>query len=102
MIRVTVWNEYEHERTIPEIEKVYPDELHLTYSEDFFDYGHACYPCNIVETDELYALTYICGGEYCCYAVFKNEPDAIYDCAYNQYIGDLKGSGIELVARPHR
>ena len=74
-----------------EIEKVYPDELHLTYSEDFFDYGHACYPCNIVETDELYALTYINGGELCCYTVFKDEPGVLYGCAYNSYIGKLEG-----------
>ena len=75
-----------------ENEKVYPDELHLTYSEDFFDYGHACYPCNIVETDELYALTYINGGEPSCYTVFKNEPDVLYDCGYNLYNGNLEGN----------
>ena len=28
MIRVTKWNEYEHERTIPAIEKVYPEGIH--------------------------------------------------------------------------
>ena len=28
MIRVTVWNEYEHERTIPAIQKVYPEGIH--------------------------------------------------------------------------
>ena len=66
-------------------------DLQLRYSEDYFDYGHACYPCNIVETDELYALTYICGGELSCYAVFKNEPDVLYDCGYNLYNGNLEG-----------
>lgn len=41
MIRVTVWNEYEHERTIPEIAKVYPEGIHgalkkiLQTQEDF-------------------------------------------------------------------
>ena len=28
MIRVTVWNEYEHERKIPEIGKIYPEGIH--------------------------------------------------------------------------
>ncbi len=28
MIRVTVWNEYEHERTIPAIREVYPEGIH--------------------------------------------------------------------------
>ena len=28
MIRVTVWNEYEHERTIPAIHEVYPEGIH--------------------------------------------------------------------------
>jgi trehalose utilization protein len=28
MIRVTVWNEYEHERTIPAIANVYPEGIH--------------------------------------------------------------------------
>ncbi len=28
MIRVTVWNEYEHERKIPEIGRVYPEGIH--------------------------------------------------------------------------
>jgi|GEM_PF-5855573 len=74
-----------------ENEKVYPDELHLTYSEDYFDYGNACYPGSIVETDELYGLTYICGGELCCYTVFKNEPGVLYNCAYNLYNGSLEG-----------
>ena len=68
------------------------DELHLTYSEDCFDYRHARYPCNIVETDELYALTYINGGEPSCYTVFKNEPDVLYDCGYNLYNGNLEGN----------
>ncbi len=75
-----------------ENEAVYLDELHLTYSEDCFDYGHARYPCNIVETDELYALTYINGGEPSCYTVFKNEPDVLYDCGYNLYNGNLEGN----------
>ncbi|MCR5675230.1 MAG: ThuA domain-containing protein [Lachnospiraceae bacterium] len=28
MIRVTIWNEYEHERTIPAIAQVYPEGIH--------------------------------------------------------------------------
>ncbi len=28
MIRVTVWNEFLHEQTIPEIQKVYPEGIH--------------------------------------------------------------------------
>lgn len=70
----------------------YLSDLHLTYSEDCFDYGrHALYPESIVETDELYALTYIQGGEPSCYTVFKNEPDVLYDCGYNLYNGSLEG-----------
>ncbi len=30
MIRVTVWNEYIHERELPEIAKVYPEGIHTT------------------------------------------------------------------------
>ena len=33
MIRVTVWNEYIHERELPEIAKVYPDGIHETIAE---------------------------------------------------------------------
>ena len=28
MIRVTIWNEYEHERKVPEIQKIYPEGIH--------------------------------------------------------------------------
>jgi len=33
MIRVTVWNEYIHERELPEIAKVYPDGIHETIAD---------------------------------------------------------------------
>ena len=35
MIRVTVWNEYEHERRIPGIAKVYPEGIHGTLKKAF-------------------------------------------------------------------
>ncbi len=35
MIRVTVWNEYEHERRIPEIAKIYPEGIHGTLKKCF-------------------------------------------------------------------
>lgn len=66
-------------------------DLYLTYSEDYFDYGYTCYPGSIVETDELYALTFVVGGELSCYTVFKNEPGVLYSCAYNNYIGKFEG-----------
>ena len=28
MIRVTIWNEYEHERAIPAIQQIYPEGIH--------------------------------------------------------------------------
>ncbi len=35
MIRVTIWNEYEHERRIPAIMKVYPEGIHGALKKNF-------------------------------------------------------------------
>ena len=83
-----------------ENETVYLKELPLTYTEDVFDYGHAFYPCVIVETDELYGLHYINGGEGSAYTVFKNEPGVIYDCAYNYYNGGIENCGNAVYLYP--
>ncbi len=42
MIRVTIWNEYKHERESEEIAKIYPDGIHgcikrFLSIEEFFD-----------------------------------------------------------------
>lgn len=35
MIRVTIWNEYEHERKVPEIQKIYPEGIHGALKKSF-------------------------------------------------------------------
>ena len=35
MIRVTIWNEYEHERKVPEIPKIYPEGIHGALKKSF-------------------------------------------------------------------
>ena len=36
MIKVTVWNEFEHEKTTPQVGSIYPNGIH-TAIKDFLD-----------------------------------------------------------------
>ena len=40
MMRVTVWNEFRHERTNPQVASVYPDGIHEALAEPLRRAGH--------------------------------------------------------------
>ena len=52
--------------------------LTLTYKESPFTFESWYYPCGIIETDEIYALTFINGGICGCFVIKKSDPGVMY------------------------
>ena len=55
-----------------------PETLVLTYAKSPFTFESWYYPCGIIETDEIFALTFINGGIGGCFVIEKTVPDVMY------------------------
>jgi trehalose utilization protein len=51
MIRVTVWNEFRHERSHPEVQKIYPDGIHQALAGPLREAGFAVRTATLDEPD---------------------------------------------------
>ena len=51
MIRVTVWNEFRHERSHPEVEQIYPDGIHEALAGPLKEAGFAVRTATLDEPD---------------------------------------------------
>jgi trehalose utilization protein len=38
-VRVTIWNEFRHERNMPEVKKIYPDGIHVALQDGLMPFG---------------------------------------------------------------
>lgn len=61
-----------------------PETLVLTYAESPFTFESWYYPRGIIETDEIFAITFINGGVGGCFVIEKSDPDVMYEISeYN-------------------